>query len=136
MNHTFHVLKFHNLLQILSGYSSGTLGKKDCLSLRPETDLPGENKASGVSFRQMASDPMREVNLIGLRVEEALSVVDKVIDKTMIEGDLSVRIIHGYGTGKLKKAVREHLKGYPCVKKICGADAKSGGEAITIVELS
>jgi DNA mismatch repair protein MutS2 len=78
----------------------------------------------------------REINLIGYRVADALPLIDRMIDRAMVEGELSLRIIHGYGTGKLKQAIREHLKGFSCVKRISGADSQSGGEAITIVDLS
>jgi DNA mismatch repair protein MutS2 len=78
----------------------------------------------------------REINLIGYRVADALPLIDKMIDRAMVEGELSLRIIHGYGTGKLKQAIREHLKGFSCVKRISGADSQSGGEAITVVDLS
>jgi DNA mismatch repair protein MutS2 len=78
----------------------------------------------------------REINLIGYRVADALPLIDKMIDRARVEGELSLRIIHGYGTGRLKQAIREHLKGFSCVKRISGADSQSGGEAITVVDLS
>ena len=78
----------------------------------------------------------REINLIGYRVADALPLIDKMIDRAVVEGDVSLKIIHGYGTGKLKEAIREHLKGFSCVKRISGADSQSGGEAITVVDLS
>jgi DNA mismatch repair protein MutS2 len=78
----------------------------------------------------------REINLIGYRVADALPLIDKMVDRARVEGELSLRIIHGYGTGKLKQAIREHLKGFSCVKRISGADSQSGGEAITVVDLS
>jgi DNA mismatch repair protein MutS2 len=100
----------------------------------PEKSAEGEAArhipypASGASHR--------EINLIGYRVADALPLIDKMIDRAMVEGELSLRIIHGYGTGKLKQAIREHLRGVSCVKKISGADSQSGGEAITVVDLS
>lgn len=77
----------------------------------------------------------RELNLIGYRVEEALPLIDRMIDRSMIEGGISLRIVHGHGTGTLKTAIRDHLKNFSCIKRIGGADPRSGGEAITIVEL-
>ena len=77
----------------------------------------------------------REINLIGRRVADALPMIDKMIDRAMIEGNLSLRIIHGHGTGKLKTAIRKHLKDFPGVRKFSAADPESGGEAITLVEL-
>ena len=84
----------------------------------------------------LAGAQPREINLIGYRVADALPLIDKMIDRAMVEGELSLRIVHGFGTGKLKQAIREHLKGFSCVKRISGADSQSGGEAITVVDLS
>ncbi len=60
-------------------------------------------------------------------------MIDKMIDKAVVEGEPSLKIIHGHGTGSLKRSIREHLKHFSCVKKICGADPQSGGDAITQV---
>ena len=51
-----------------------------------------------------------ELNLIGKRVEEALSELDAYLDRARVMNLPSVRIIHGYGTGRLQKAIHEHLK--------------------------
>ena len=51
-----------------------------------------------------------ELNLIGKRVEEALAELDLYLDKARLMHLPSVRIIHGYGTGRLQKAIHEHLK--------------------------
>ncbi len=80
--------------------------------------------------------PPRELNVIGYRVDDAIPLIDKTIDRALVEGELTLRIIHGFGTGRLRKAIREHLKGVSFVKNICSADPKSGGDAITLVDLS
>ena len=98
---------------------------------RPE---PSESVKSVPS--QVPVDYTREINLIGYKVEDALPLIDKMIDRSMVEGELSLRIIHGYGTGILKAAIREHLNNFSCVKRVSGADPRSGGDAITIVELN
>lgn len=77
----------------------------------------------------------RELNLVGYRVEEALPLIDRMIDRSVVEGGMSLRIVHGHGTGALKSAIRDHLKSFSCIKRFGGADPRSGGEAITIVEL-
>jgi len=79
--------------------------------------------------------PPRELNVIGYRVDDAIPLIDKTIDRALVDGKLTLRIIHGFGTGRLRKAIREHLKGVSFVKSICSADPKSGGDAITVVEL-
>lgn len=91
---------------------------------------PQENLSLHVS-----APSSRELNVIGYHVGDALPLVDRMIDRAIVEGSASLRIIHGYGTGRLKEAIRDHLKHYACVKRISGADPQSGGEAITLVDL-
>ena len=91
---------------------------------------------SGIISHRISGSTPREINLIGYRVEEALSLIDRIIDRSMIEGDMSIRIVHGHGTGRLKAAIRDHLRGFSCVKRVVGEDLEHGGEAITIVELN
>lgn len=81
------------------------------------------------------SDFMPEINLIGYRVDEAIPVIDRAIDRAILNGNPGFRIIHGIGTGRLRKALREYLKAIPQVKDVKKADSKFGGDAITIVEL-
>ncbi|MEE9612077.1 MAG: Smr/MutS family protein, partial [Desulfatiglandales bacterium] len=95
----------------------------------------GETESSRPTPFRASGGSAREINLIGYRVADALPLIDKMLDRAAIEGELSLRIIHGYGTGALKAAIREHLRNFPYVKKISGADPQSGGEAITVVVL-
>ena len=74
--------------------------------------------------------------MIGYRVDDALPLIDKTIDRALVKGELSLRIIHGFGTGTLKDAIRSHLKESPFVRRVCSADPRFGGDAITVVELS
>jgi DNA mismatch repair protein MutS2 len=71
------------------------------------------------------------LNLVGLRVDEALPLVDRLIDQAMLHGAGHVDIIHGVGTGRLKQAVWEHLKRHQAVKGL-QADANPG---VTVVDL-
>jgi DNA mismatch repair protein MutS2 len=101
-----------------------------------EGEEPEEDESAGHIPYPLAGAQSREINLIGYRVVDALPLIDKMIDRAIVEGEISLRIVHGFGTGKLKQAIREHLKGFSCVKRISGADSQSGGEAITVVDLS
>jgi len=71
------------------------------------------------------------LNIIGLRVDEALPLVDRLLDQAILQGAERVDIIHGVGTGRLKQAVREHLKQHAGVKAIHG-DENPG---VTLVDL-
>ncbi len=59
------------------------------------------------------TDP--ELNLIGLRVPEALDRTDKYLDRAFVSRLERVRLIHGFGTGRLERALSEFLKGHPHV---------------------
>jgi len=75
-----------------------------------------------------------ELNIIGLRVEEAMERLDKYIDGCLVAGLRQARIIHGRGTGALRGAVREMLAGHRGVKEFRQANFDEGGDAITVVE--
>jgi DNA mismatch repair protein MutS2 len=79
--------------------------------------------------------PGLELNLRGLRVEEAILRLDKHLDDAYLAGLPSVRIIHGRGTGTLRRAVREQLEGHPLVASYRPGDRHEGGEGVTVAEL-
>ncbi len=72
-----------------------------------------------------------ELNIIGMRVDEALRNVDKFLDRAVVQGVPHVRILHGVGTGRLMQAVRDHLADAGYVRTFHGDERNSG---ITIVE--
>jgi DNA mismatch repair protein MutS2 len=76
-----------------------------------------------------------ELNLIGQRVDDALEESDKFLDRALLEGKQAVRIIHGFGTGTLRKAIREHLRRHPAVKSWRAGADNEGGDGATVVEL-
>jgi DNA mismatch repair protein MutS2 len=91
----------------------------------------------GVTVRtQPATEPAgEEINLIGCTVEEGSRRVDKFLDQAALAGSSQVRIIHGHGTGALRRGLAEFLKTHPLVEAIRTEAADRGGEAITVVEL-
>ncbi|MBN1881547.1 MAG: Smr/MutS family protein [Deltaproteobacteria bacterium] len=86
----------------------------------------------GAAHYDVTSDPVTEVNIIGMRVEEAIPVVDKAIDNALLSGMNQIDIIHGIGTGRLKKAIREHVKEHMHVSDVRHVEANAG---VTTVEL-
>ena len=64
-------------------------------------------------------------------MDEALPLVDRLIDQAVLHGQEKVDIIHGVGTGRLKRAVWDHLKHHGLVKEL-HADANPG---VTVVDL-
>jgi len=76
-----------------------------------------------------------ELNLIGQRVDDALDESDKFLDRALMEGKQAVRIIHGFGTGTLRRAIREHLRKHPAVKSWRAGGENEGGDGATIAVL-
>ncbi len=76
-----------------------------------------------------------ELNLIGQRVEEALDESDRFLDRALLEGKQAVRIIHGFGTGTLRKALRDHLRKHPAVRSSRPGAENEGGDGATIAVL-
>ena len=78
---------------------------------------------------------VKNINVIGMRVDEALPVVDKAIDSAILQGADTVEIVHGRGTGRLMKAIHEHLKDSRFVGEFASGDVSKGGTGVTIVHL-
>jgi DNA mismatch repair protein MutS2 len=75
------------------------------------------------------------LNIIGLRVDEALPLVDKLLDQAVLHGCREIEIIHGIGTGRLQQAVRQHVRQHSMVKDVRSGEASQGGRGVTVVEL-
>ena len=76
-----------------------------------------------------------EINLIGMTVDEALPRVDKLLDDAALSERREIRVIHGFGAGRLKKAVAGLLDGHPHVASWRMGQTTEGGGGATIVEL-
>jgi len=111
-----------------------------------EPVVPEEERKSGGGFilGEAASivldgrgDAMggNELKVIGKRVEEALPLVDKFLDDATLSGLQTVRVIHGHGTGALRRAVAELLDGHPHVAGFRAAAHQEGGTGVTVVQL-
>ena len=75
------------------------------------------------------------LNLLGLRVDEALAEVERFLDRAGINNLSSVTIIHGLGTGALKTAIAEFLKEHPLVANMRPGVQAEGGAGVTVAEL-
>jgi DNA mismatch repair protein MutS2 len=95
---------------------------------------PGGGRASPPGASAPKTAPA-EINIIGLTVEEALPRVDKLLDDAILSDTTRLRVIHGHGAGRLRRAVRELLEGHPHVSAFHAGDPREGGSGVTIVEL-
>lgn len=76
-----------------------------------------------------------EINLLGMTVEEALMEADQFIDHAVMTGLTVVYLIHGKGTGALRKAIHQHLRGHKNVKGFRLGRYGEGEDGVTVVEL-
>jgi DNA mismatch repair protein MutS2 len=117
-----------------------TVDLKDLAPLSLEGPAPSQaqrRRAAGAP--QKLDDTVQisaELNLIGQRVDDALDESDKFLDRALLEGKQAVRIIHGFGTGRLRQAIREHLRKHPAVASWRPGEENEGGDGATIATLS
>jgi DNA mismatch repair protein MutS2 len=84
---------------------------------------------------QTRSGSLTELNVIGCRVDEALERTEKFLDEAVLGELKSVRLIHGYGTGQLRRAISEYLHDHRSVASFASAPPEQGGGGVTVVEL-
>ena len=76
-----------------------------------------------------------ELILLGKRVDEAVSMIDRFLDEAVMAGLSPVRIVHGKGTGALRKAAGEVLSRDRRVRTFRAGGDGEGGDGVTVVDL-
>jgi DNA mismatch repair protein MutS2 len=76
-----------------------------------------------------------DLNVIGCTVDEALARAERFLDESLLTDQRVVRLIHGYGTGQLKRALAGFLQQHPLVARFATAPPEQGGGGVTVVEL-
>ena len=113
---------------------------RDILSIEP-AGAPDRRKEAAqsrgvtVSSHSSSEPSAVEINVIGCTVEEASRRVDEFLDDAALAQRPRVRIIHGHGTGALRRGLAEFLAGHPLVEKYYAEQQDRGGTAVTVVEI-
>ena len=90
----------------------------------------------GVTVAVAAStEAPQEINVIGCRVDDALSRVERYVDQAVLGGLVQLRVIHGHGTGRLRRSIAGFLGEHPLVAKFEAAAPEHGGRGVTVIEL-
>jgi len=76
-----------------------------------------------------------DLNVIGCSVDEAVARAERFLDESLLSDQRVVRVIHGYGTGQLKRALAAFLQQHPLVARFTAAPPEQGGGGVTVVEL-
>ncbi len=101
-----------------------------------KSDKPTRGKSESDRTVTRGPSPGLELDLRGARVEDALSQIDGYIDAAYMAGLPFVRIIHGKGTGALRKAIRDALGQNPLVSNFARGGEKEGGDGVTVVNMA
>ncbi len=120
-------VKSGDLAAILEPGEKGPTGTKTGQP-RPEVSLPTVAAKKAVQVRS-------EIDLRGVRASEALELLDKYLDDAYLAGLKTARIIHGKGTGALRKAVVDFLQKHPHVREFRSGEVGEGGFGVTVVTL-
>ncbi len=117
--------------------------KLENLELVEQAPAPKESKleklrqsaTAGVQVSAAEQNVQSELNVIGQTTDEAVDAVDKFLDEATMANLVKVRIVHGHGTGALRRAIGGLLDGHPHVARFVPAPADQGGTGATLVEL-
>ncbi|MFI5221548.1 MAG: endonuclease MutS2 [Bacteroidia bacterium] len=100
---------------------------------KKETTLKTTTK--GIDMNEKLRNFTTDLNIIGIRGEDAVRQVQQFLDDSFLLGFKQVRIVHGRGYGILRKLVREHLKSQHFVLNFTDEHIDHGGDAVTLVTL-
>lgn len=95
---------------------------------------PPAPASGGVEITAMGAPPA-ELKLIGMTQEEAREELERFLDRAVLAGIARVRVVHGHGTGALRKVVREVLAAHPAVAHFAHPPQYRGGTGVTEAEL-
>ncbi len=127
-----NVDKLHNRLRVKTGKMDVEV---PLLDVSPKQDKVPETALVDHRFIDTENSIHSTLNIIGLRVNEAISDVERFLNQAALAELQRVTIIHGVGTGALMKAVHQHLDGHPLVKKYRSSDQSEGGRGVTVVTM-
>ncbi len=123
------------LITVEIGIISSRFPASDLVILQEETVTGPKVKAAreGHIMKAMTFSP--ELNLLGMTVDEAIMEMDKFLDDALLAHATTVRIVHGKGTGALRKGIHEHLRRLKYVKEFRLGEFGEGDAGVTVVKL-
>ena len=121
-------------LIIQMGFLSSTVNYKDLELLDAKKEAASETKPKDRYSINKSATISPEINLLGNTVDEAIARLEKYLDDAMIAGLTSVRVVHGKGTGALRKGIHEYLRKLKFVKSYQLAEFGEGDAGVTIVK--
>ncbi len=115
------------------------LNRLEKVSNKTYRELTGEKKlksgTGGVDLNERQLNFSFNLDIRGMRGEEALGVLDQFVDNALMLGYDELRVVHGKGDGILRTLVRNHLRGYKQVATMQDEHADRGGAGVTVVKM-
>ncbi|MEW5738821.1 MAG: Smr/MutS family protein [Myxococcota bacterium] len=139
------------ILEVAQGFATvaaGALKMRVAVSeLGPPGKVKGPSRAPGSESKaarmekaeKAAAKPITlaspTLDVRGERTEDALRMIEQFLDRAVRQGEEAAIILHGHGTGAIKRELREYLKASPYAKSFRPGDGAEGGDAVTVVLL-
>jgi DNA mismatch repair protein MutS2 len=130
-------LRFREKLENLELVEQQSSGKQQPTAKPQQGKLEKLRRSSSTEIHLAAADQTArsELNVIGQTTDEAVDAVDKFLDEASLASLSQVRIVHGHGTGALRRAIAGLLGDHPHVARFVSAPPDQGGTGATLVEL-
>lgn len=121
-----------------------TISSSDGISYNATKDLceiieaPKERLKTSINidnFIMGQKNVSHSLNLVGYHIDEGIAALDKYLDDCVLRGLKNVKVIHGFGSGQLKKAIHEYLKTKKNIKSFRLGNELDGGAGATVIEL-
>lgn len=125
------ILNQHRIMVSVGGLNV-KLHEDDVVFMHPQTKIKKMKKANVYTSKTKKTGSY-EINIIGKRYEEAMAMIDKFLDDALVMGYPHVRIVHGMGTGVLRKGVRKILEKNKQVVSYRDGGPNEGGLGATLV---
>ncbi len=122
-----------NNIQVQIGLMKATLKKDDVAKTNKKVKRQQEKMPENIPGA--SAQVSNKLDLRGARVHEAIQALDMYLDLAVLKNLSEVIIIHGIGSGDLRRAVREHLITSPYVAKYRAGERSEGGDGVTVVNL-
>ena len=124
----FGMIKSNIALEKLDKVSKGQIKKEMRKTSFLGSRTTDEMREKKLNFKQ-------ELDVRGMRGDEALQAVTYFIDDAILAGVSPVRILHGTGSGALRQLIRQYLHTTPCISHFHDEHVQFGGSGITVVEM-
>lgn len=122
-------------VQVQVGIMKVNANVKNLKLVESDEQKKASNSIKSIIKSKTNSNLNKELDLRGKNIEEAIYEIDKFLDDAYIVGLKEISIIHGKGTGVLRKGVQNYLRGHKFVKKFRDGEFNEGGHGVTVVEL-